>query len=101
MVGDGSEESTCIYQGPDNWALMTIQVSSADFYDVVSIQQSHTAVNIGDKGRSNVDEAGNAAVQFVKGDSSVMISIRVFSQRDNGYAAALIRVATEAAEKMP
>jgi hypothetical protein len=79
---------------------MTIQRSSADFYDMVSIPQPHTPTDIGDQGRYNVDEGGSASIQFVIGDSSVMISVRVFSERDGDYLPALLDLARAVADRL-
>lgn len=99
-LSDAGVSDTCVFQGAESWALMMVQRSSADFYDSVTIPQPHTAIEIGDQGRYNVDERGSTAVQFVVGDASVMISVRVMSPREGDFLPALLDLSPAVADRM-
>ncbi|MCG8469081.1 MAG: hypothetical protein MJB57_12900 [Gemmatimonadetes bacterium] len=99
--GDDSAPDVCVFQGPEGWALLTIMRHPADLYDQITIRRPHTPAEVGDRGRYNVDEAtGAVAVQFVKGDASVTLSLQMLSEREGDFVAPMLDVARAVADRV-
>jgi hypothetical protein len=98
--GGDTERLTCMYSNP-GVAMLTIQLGSAAQYDQVTIMQPHTAVEIGDRGRSNVQSNGVASVQFVKGAHSATLSAQPLGSAQADYLEPLVAAAREAAGRLP
>ncbi len=71
--------SQCMFIGGSPQGAFVIQFGSRDYYNQVTILPPHTPADIGDEGRSNVDNNGVIALQFVQGDRSVTMPVRSVS----------------------
>lgn len=106
VIGTGTEQPgdteqlTCIYSNP-GVAMLTIQLGSAAQYDQITIMQPHAALEIGDRGRSNVQQNGAVAVQFVKGAHSATLSLQPLGAAQADYLEPLVTAAREAAGRLP
>lgn len=106
VLGSGTEQPgdteqlTCIYSNP-GVGMLTIQLGSAAQYDQITIMQPHAVVEIGDRGRSNVQSNGVVSVQFVKGAHSATLSAQPLGSTQADYLAPLVAAAREAAGRMP
>ena len=98
--GGDTEELTCIYSSP-GVALLTVQLGDADLYDQITILPPHTSVDIGDRGRYNIQETGAIAVQFAKGAYSVTLGVQPIGAGDGEFLEPLLSVAREVAGRLP
>lgn len=99
LSGDDAE-SQCYFLVGSSQATFIVQIGSRDYYDDVSILKPHTPVDVGERGRSNVDTNGVAAVQFVQGDKSVTLSLRSTRKDGRDNLDALITLAKAAAARL-
>lgn len=83
--------------GSEPVACELVDVTAAEAVLGANPTKMRTPVEIGDRGRYNEDESGNAIVQFAKGEYSVRISVTARSVPDASYLPALIDVARSAA----
>ncbi|MGI9628750.1 MAG: hypothetical protein ACR2QM_18085 [Longimicrobiales bacterium] len=98
--GGDTEAGTCLYSNP-GVAMLTLQIGPAELYDQVSIQQPHTSVRIGDRGRHNVQVTGVVAVQFVAGAYSATLGVQPMGEPDADYLEPLLSVARAVADRLP
>ncbi len=98
--GGDTEELTCVYVNP-GVAMLTFQLGGAELYDQVTIMQPHTSMQIGSRGRYNVQASGVAAVQFVKGAYSGTLSVQPVGTPQAEYLERLMSAARDAADRLP
>lgn len=99
-LGEDEEELTCLYSNP-GVATLNAQLGTAELYEQITIMQPHTSVEIGGKGRYNVQETGAVAVQFAKGAYSMTLSVQPIGTSETAYLERLLSAAREAASRMP
>ena len=97
--GGDTEAGTCMYVNP-GVATLTFQLGPAGQYDQITILQPHTPVEIGERGRYNVD-GSVVAVQFVKGAYSATLSARPISRSQSDYLQPALSGAREVAGRLP
>lgn len=98
--GGDTEPLTCMYVNP-GVGMLTVMLATADYYDQVTIMPPHTVVEIGDRGRSNVQPNGVVAVQFARGTHSVTLNVQPLGGPRVDYLPPLLTVAREAAGRLP
>ena len=98
--GGDTEQRTCMYVNP-GIATLAIQLGPADYYDQVTILPPHTPVQVGDRGRSNVQETGAIAVQFVSGEHSATLALQPLGDPRADYLDLLVSAARAVAQRLP
>ena len=99
LSGDNSD-SQCLFIGGSPQGTFTVQFADRAWYEQTSILPPHTPIDVGDEGRSNVDTNGVTAVQFVRGDTTVTMSVRPSSPSDRDYLDALVAVAARLEDRL-
>lgn len=99
-VSGDEAELQCSFLVGSPPATLVIQINPRDYYDTVSILEPHTPVEVGERGRSNVDSNGVGAVQFVQGDKSVTLALRPAQTDDRDDLDGLIALAEVAAARL-
>jgi hypothetical protein len=97
--GGDTEASTCMYVNA-GVATLTLQLGQAGLYDRITIPEPHTMVQIGDRGRYNVQEQGGVAVQFVSGAHSATMTARPIGKSQSQYLDPVISAAREVAARL-
>ena len=83
----------CFFVGGSPHGTLIVQFGSREDYDRTTILQPHAPVDVGERGRSNVDSTGTTAVQFMQGGKSVILAARSSQPGKREYLDALIDVA--------
>ena len=99
LTGDDSGFQ-CMFLGGSPQGTFTVQFADRAYYDQASILEPHTPHDVGDRARSNVDTNGITALQFVKGNMTVTMSVRPSSASDRDYLTALVTVGNRVAERL-
>ena len=91
----------CMFIAPATAAQFLVQTDPGDYYDKVTIPEPHEPADVGEKARSHAFPNGGAALQFVTGDLSITLGVRLPGGRDGrDYLSLLISVAEEIVEEM-
>ena len=90
----------CSFISTTTSANFSVRVDPADMYDIMTIQQPHTPVDVGDRGRYHEFERGGAAVQFAKGSRSVTLAVTPGGDRETDFLPALLAAAKSIADKL-
>jgi len=98
--GGDTEAMTCMYVNP-GVGMLSVQLATAEYYDQVTIMQPHTAAQVGDRGRSNVQPNGVVAVQFVRGSHSLTLNVQPLGASQVDYLPPLLTAARDAAGRLP
>lgn len=97
--GGGTQQLACMYVNP-GVAMLTVQLGAAAWYDQMTIMEPHAPVRIGDRGRSNVQERGAVAVQFVSGSHSATLSVQPIGGSRADYLELLTVAGREVARRL-
>lgn len=97
----GDDASTqCFFLSNSTSAMFIIQINNREYFESVTLQEPFEVEEIGEEGRSRIEDNGAAAVQFVQGDLSVTMSVRPTIAGDTDYLAILRDVAARAAARL-
>jgi hypothetical protein len=97
----GEDATTqCFFLSNASGTMFIVQISNREYYENVTLQQPFDVADIGEGGRSRVESNGGAAVQFIQGDTSVMMTVRPTRPGGTDYIGILLEVAARTAAKL-
>lgn len=76
---------TCMFMSKDARAQLSVQTANREYYNRVSIMKPFDAIDIGDQARLHQSPKDGMAIQFVKGDVSVTLSVRIMRAADGSH----------------
>ena len=97
----GDDASTqCFFLSNSTSAMFIIQINNREYFESVTLQEPFEDEDIGEEGRSRVEDNGAAAIQFLQGDYSITMTVRPTTAGDADYLATLREVAARAAARL-
>jgi hypothetical protein len=97
----GADAATqCYFLSNETSSSFIVQISDRGYFEVATLQQPFDTVAIGDEGRARAEDHGGASVQFLKGDNSVMMTVRPTQPGDRDYLSILLEIAARVADRL-
>jgi len=98
-ISGGTDPGLCQYMDALGQSLVSVQVTEAEYYDIMGVPEPPTDVDIGERARYGTDEVGDLTLQFVKGELHVSIKLSPNPDRPAPLEA-LEQVARTAADRI-
>lgn len=92
--------SFCLFLSTTTAAQFSVRKDTDAVYDQITIPQPFTPVDIGERARYHRYPKGGVAVQFVSGESSVTLAVRILRDDGRDYLELLLDIAREIAAKL-
>lgn len=99
-ISGGADPSLCQYMDALGLSLVSVQVTEAEYYDLMGVPEPPTDIAIGERARYGTDEIGDVTLQFVKGEFHVSIKLAPDPDQPTPLEA-LEQVARTAADRLP
>lgn len=96
-VDTGDEPGVCWYQ--NQASLLIVQVFDDTYYQAV--RHGDTPAEVGDEARVSETTEGVVTVQFLKGETSLTITLRPNRKPEASLKDAMLAVASTAADRLP
>ena len=92
--------SFCLFISSTTAAQFSVRTDTRVVYQQISIPKPFTSTEVGERGRYHKYPKGGVAVQFVQGDVSVTLAVRLITNDGRDYLPMLLDIARAVAAKL-